>query len=127
VAAEPGPDLALAVRGAEGEGALRVGGRELRVRWHSGEPGADSLALPADERGWTLRGWEPGDRIRTRAGTRTLKKVFHEARIPRRERSRIPVLADADGRVLWAAGVARAADATPTPGGPALTITITDA
>jgi tRNA(Ile)-lysidine synthase len=65
--------------------------------------------------------------MRTRAGTRTLKKIFHEARIPVRERSRIPVLADAEGRVLWAAGVARAADAAPPAGGPALTITITDA
>jgi tRNA(Ile)-lysidine synthase len=118
-------DVALAVRGAEGEGELRVGGRRLRARWHTGEPGPESL--PAGGAGLTLRGWTPGDRMRTRAGTRTLKKIFHEARIPVRERSRIPVLADAEGRVLWAAGVARAADAAPPAGGPALTITITDA
>jgi hypothetical protein len=37
------------------------------------------------------------------------------------------VLADGEGRVLWAAGLARAADAEPLPGEAAITITITDA
>jgi tRNA(Ile)-lysidine synthase len=53
-----------------------------------------------------LRGWEPGDRIQLPYGTKKLKKLFSEARVPVGERSRIPVLADRKGRVLWILGLA---------------------
>ena len=53
-----------------------------------------------------LRGWEPGDRIQLSYGTKKLKKLFSEARIPVDQRYRIPVLQDRGGRVLWAAGLA---------------------
>jgi tRNA(Ile)-lysidine synthetase-like protein len=65
--------------------------------------------------------------VSTRAGTKKLKKLFLEARLPRHQRGQIPVLADAAGRVLWAAGIARAADAEPPPGEAAIIISITDA
>ncbi len=119
----PPEDRTLVMGGPAGEGALRVGGREVRVRWGAG----DELAERALRFPLTLRGWRPGDRVRTRAGTKKLKKLFLEARIPRAGRGRVPVLADAEGRVLWAAGLARAADAEPLPGEAAITITITDA
>jgi tRNA(Ile)-lysidine synthase len=116
-------DRALVIDGPSGEGTMRVGGRELRVRWGSGEGEAfASSHLPL-----TARGWQPGDRMRTRAGTKKLKKLFLEARIPRHRRGLVPVLADAAGRVLWAAGIARAADAEPPPGAATITISITDA
>ncbi|HEX8360506.1 MAG TPA: tRNA lysidine(34) synthetase TilS, partial [Longimicrobium sp.] len=91
--------------------------------WGAGDELAErALVFPL-----TLRGWRPGDRVRTRAGTKKLKKLFLEARVPRAGRGRVPVLADAEGRVIWAAGLARAADAEPLPGEAAITITITDA
>lgn len=39
-------------------------------------------------------------------GTRKLKKLFNEQRIPAGERARVPVLVDSSDRVLWVAGVA---------------------
>jgi tRNA(Ile)-lysidine synthase len=65
--------------------------------------------------------------MKTRAGTKKLKKLFLEARIPRHERARAAVLADAEGRVLWAHGLAPATDAEPLPGEATITISITDA
>jgi hypothetical protein len=46
--------------------------------------------------------------------------------VPRGERARVAVLADARGRVLWVPGLARAAPA-PAPGAPGITLEITDA
>lgn len=56
-----------------------------------------------------------GDRIKLAHGTKKLKKLFLEARVPVRERSRIPVLSDREGRVLWVGGLAssRLLQATP--------------
>lgn len=70
-----------------------------------------------------LRGWRPGDRATTDGGTKSLKKLFLEARIPRSRRRRLPVLVDAGGRVLWVAGVNRRFLAAPR-GERHLTITI---
>ena len=120
----PPPDRSLVIGGGEGEGTLRVGGREMRVRWGAGGEG---VTVAAQRLPLTLRGWLPGDRMKTRAGTKKLKKLFLEARIPRPRRARSAVLADAEGRVLWAHGLARAADAEPLPGEATITISITDA
>jgi tRNA(Ile)-lysidine synthase len=54
-----------------------------------------------------VRGREPGDRVRTAAGTRKLKKLLLEARTPPGHRDSVPVLADGSGRVLWVPGVVR--------------------
>jgi len=120
----PPADRSLVIGGGEGEGTMRVGGRELRVRWGAGGEG---VTVAANRLPLTLRGWLPGDRMKTRAGTKKLKKLFLEARIPRPRRARTAVLADAEGRVLWAHGLARAADAEPLPGEATITISITDA
>ncbi len=129
----PPPDRPLAVEGERGEGALRLAGRELRAAWTTGDgAGADTgdgtVSLPAEglRLPLLLRGWMPGDRVRTPGGTKSLKKLFGERRVPRRERHRTPVLADAGGRVLWVAGLARALPA-PRDGERVLTITIADA
>lgn len=120
----PQADRSLVIGGGDGEGAMRVGGRELRVRWGAGGEG---VTLAANRLPLTVRGWLPGDRMKTRAGTKKLKKLFLEARIPRHQRARTAVVADAEGRVLWAHGLARAADAEPLPGEATITVSITDA
>jgi tRNA(Ile)-lysidine synthase len=120
----PPADRSLVIGGGEGEGTLRVGGRKVRVRWGADREG---VTVAANRLPLTLRGWLPGDRMKTRAGTKKLKKLFLEARISRPQRARAAVLADAEGRVLWAHGLARAADAEPLPGEATITISITDA
>lgn len=105
------------------EGAVRVGGRTFRVYLGVRSPAAPATAA---EDGWRvelplgdlrfpllLRGRAPGDRVRTAAGTKTLKKLMIEARVPVSERPGRPVLVDRDGRVLWVAGLATAKPAAP--------------
>lgn len=102
---------------APGEGSLRVGGRRFRAAWRvapASEPAATAdkwrVALDVASLDFPLflRGWLAGDRIRTAGGTKTLKKTFLEQRIARWERSRLPVLVDAHGSVLWVAEVGSA-------------------
>lgn len=133
IAPPPLPDAPLAISGERGAGRCRLGGRDLRVAWRpAGEaPPADgacaeSFAVADDAWPLLLRGRLPGDRVRTPAGTRTLKRLFTDRRVPRAARARTPVLADARGRVLWVAGVARGAP-PPAPGEPGLTLEIADA
>ena len=55
-----------------------------------------------------FRGWRYGDRIRLPGGTRKLKKLFGDRRVPVSERMRRPVLADRSGNVLWVEGLGTA-------------------
>lgn len=103
---------------APGEGAAegRSGGAAFLARWSTRGPvGGEGLSIPALRFPILFRSWRPGDRIRLTAGTRKLKKVFGEARVPRPARARRPVLADAGGRILWVPGVARSVEARPAP------------
>ncbi len=103
---------------APGEGAAegRSGGAAFRARWSTRGPvGGERLSIPALRFPILFRSWRPGDRIRLAAGTRKLKKVFGEARVPRPARARRPVLADSGGRILWVPGVARSVEARPAP------------
>ena len=111
---EPGEDRPLAiVRPVAGSGELVLGGRRFLAVWGTEEPpgcprtyGAPRSGLPFPLR---LRGWMEGDRMVLPYGTKKLKKVLSEAKVPAPERSRIPVLVDGAGRVLWVAGVATSA------------------
>ncbi len=103
---------------APGEGAAegRSGGAAFLARWSiRGPVGGEGLSIPALRFPILFRSWRPGDRIRLPAGTRKLKKVFGEARVPRPARARRPVLADAGGRILWVPGLARSVEARPAP------------
>ena len=103
---------------APGEGAAegRSGGAAFLARWSTrGSLGGERLSIPALRFPILFRSWRPGDRIRLAAGTRKLKKVFGEARLPRPARARRPVVADSGGRILWVPGVARSVEARPAP------------
>ena len=59
------------------------------------------------ERPLEVRAWRPGDRLRPRGGrgSRKVSDLFVDAKIPRELRRELPVLATADGTILFVAGV----------------------
>jgi tRNA(Ile)-lysidine synthase len=62
----------------------------------------------------TVRHRRPGDRFQAYgAGERRLKSLLIDAKLPRWERARLP-LVEQDGRILWVAGVRRSAAASVT-------------
>ncbi|HSH44734.1 MAG TPA: tRNA lysidine(34) synthetase TilS [Longimicrobiales bacterium] len=111
-------DVGLEIEREDGAGLARIGGRRYAVRWGEGALEADSGKGPLEGEGIVipdsvpfpllLRGWRPGDRIRLEYGRKKLKKLFAEHRLDRAVRRSIPVLVDAEDRVLWVPGVARA-------------------
>lgn len=110
-------DRPLFIRGpSSGTGEAVLAGRVVWVGWGEEAPGratsverflGGELRFPL-----AMRAWEPGDRMRTSGGSRKLKRIFLEARIPAPERRARPVLVDANGEVLWIPGVARSQVAT---------------
>jgi tRNA(Ile)-lysidine synthase len=110
-----------------GRGEAVIGGRSLRLEWTLGA-GTDGVAFdPAALRfPIEVREWRPGDRIRLSAGTKKLKKLFVERRVPRPDRGRLPLLAERNGVVLWVAGLARAAGLEPAPGTEVFRIVLRD-
>ena len=108
----PGPEA--------GSGHLTVGGRCFEALWGPEEPEncQNLVGIPLSGVTFPLffREWEKGDRIQLSYGTKKLKKLFGEARVPQNERSRIPVLSDAAGRILWVAGLALSALPQPRKG-----------
>ena len=61
-----------------------------------------------------LRSRETGDTIKLPGGTKSLKKLFIDEKIPARHRDRIPVIAD-DGGVLLVAGLKRCRECRDAP------------
>jgi tRNA(Ile)-lysidine synthase len=109
-------DRPLMIRDARpGSGSAVVGGRTVTVAWGGAEV-VGSLGVAVFDRSalrfpLSVRAREPGDRIRLAAGTKKVKKLLLEARIPRSDRERTPLVVDAEGDVLWVPGVARATSA----------------
>jgi tRNA(Ile)-lysidine synthetase-like protein len=109
VEGEANPDRELVIGSPEtGAGTATLGGRVYEVAWGTESSSrflwtvdldAETVVFPL-----CLRGPRPGDRIRTRAGSRKLKKLLNERRVPRGARDQVPVLAGADGRIVWVAG-----------------------
>lgn len=112
----PDPDRPVVIAdAAPGRDEAVLGGARIQVAW-GGEEVAERahrecFRLGSGRFPLQVRGRAPGDRIRLSGGTRTLKKVFLEAGIPLERRTRVPVLVDAAGRVLWIPGVARSTEA----------------
>ncbi|MCG6957289.1 MAG: tRNA lysidine(34) synthetase TilS [Gemmatimonadetes bacterium] len=108
-------DEPLAIlRPDEGQGDVRVGGLRYAVSWGP-QPASSrwretfdvaALRFPLE-----VRGWAPGDRVHMEYGTKKLKKLLLETRVPSADRHRLPVLVDSEAAVLWVPGVVRSGDA----------------
>jgi tRNA(Ile)-lysidine synthase len=126
--------LTLAPQSPGGSGELRLGGRRVRAAWrvvpwrpdHPRTPHSVALRVEALEAPLVLRARLPGDRIRLPGGSRSLKRLLIDRRIPAGERPRLPVLVSGSGAVLWVAGVAAALDTSPREGELALILTLDD-
>ena len=80
----------------EGSGAVELPEAGFRVRWDEAariENGPAVFTFRPEGKVW-LRSRMSGDRIRLNVGTRSLKKLFIDRKIPANSRQRIPVLAD---------------------------------
>jgi tRNA(Ile)-lysidine synthase len=106
-----------------GAGSVVLAGETIPVAWGGDEPrrrrraerfDPDALSFPL-----VVRSRRPGDRVRLSGGTKKVKKLLLESRIPPSERHRVPLLVDAEGEVLWIPGMARAEGTRPVdaPGG----------
>ncbi len=127
------PDSEVSIPSAsEGKGIVRLMGKAWTVRWSPATGpvrGRSRIAVPLSwgHYPWRIRSWQPGDRIRLPTGSRKLKKVFGDSRVPRSERARLPVLADGRGEVLWVPGLASSEPLTNEgEGGPVLVIELSD-
>jgi tRNA(Ile)-lysidine synthase len=86
-------------------GAVRFG--EWEVEAKPGRPGDVSVSARALGSGATVRAWRDGDRMRPRGlgGSKSLQDLFTDRKVPRSLRRTLPVV-EADGEVVWVAGVA---------------------
>jgi tRNA(Ile)-lysidine synthase len=78
-------------------------------------------------KGWEVRGARPGDVIEPLGGVgrRPLRRILMEARVPRSERPRYPVVAQGE-TILWVPGICRSSAALPQPGTRAVRVDVTD-
>jgi len=77
--------------------------REAMVPSTANQVVLDAAALG---RHLTIRGWRPGDRVQPLGlgGRKKLQDVFVDRKVPRDERSLVPVVLDARERIAWVAG-----------------------
>ncbi|MBS2031571.1 MAG: tRNA lysidine(34) synthetase TilS [Deltaproteobacteria bacterium] len=81
---------------------LRV---ELAKVPHARAAGPLELALPLEVAlPLSLRPVAPGDRLQGERGTVRVKRLLVDRKVPRAERSKVPVLVDAHGTLLWVVG-----------------------
>lgn len=114
-----GADVPTTIDGPDaGEAGIRLRGVAYRVRWSGtdveGGGWREAFAIASLRFPLEVRGWMPGDRARLSYGSKKLKKLLLEARVPPGRRHRIPVVVDATGAVLWVPEVVRSADARPS-------------
>lgn len=95
-----------------GTGTVVLAGSALPVSWGADEVGGHALVEDVSIGDpcfpLVVRSRRPGDRIRLPGGTKKVKKVLLERRIPPSERHGIPLVVDARGQVLWIPGVGKA-------------------
>jgi tRNA(Ile)-lysidine synthetase-like protein len=75
------------------------------VRMDRGDPFREVMSPGLLTEPLTLRPWRPGDRFRPLGlpGAKKLQDFFVDAKVPRDERRRIPLLV-AGGRIAWVVG-----------------------
>jgi tRNA(Ile)-lysidine synthase len=120
IAASQEPERVAAVSLAKGRVGLPWAGLTLELRTSDGAHGPLILKLPPDVAlPLLVRQVAPGDRIDGERGTIRVKRLLIDRKVPRSERSRIPVVTDAHGKVLWVVGhrVAAALHGQPTHSG----------
>ena len=80
-----------------------------------------------DGPGWEVRPPKPGDELVPIGGIghRPLRRLFMEARVPRSERSRYPVVSRGE-TILWVPGICRSAEGVPAPGTQAVRLDVTE-
>jgi tRNA(Ile)-lysidine synthase len=96
-------------------GSIRLGGRTMLISARRGTdvgtgPQVECLwrtrvPVPIDRFPLTVRSRAAGDRVQTRGGTKSLKKLMIEARVPSSERGQRPVVVDSNGQVVWVPGL----------------------
>lgn len=98
---------------------LSPGGPRLNLELRTQVPDrrAGFATFDADQIVWplTIRTWRAGDHMRPRGGrgTRKLQDLFVDAKVPRSQRQLLPVLADAEGVILFVPGLRPSAHAVP--------------
>src|SRR5439155_172041 len=109
--------VATGERGGAVFGAFRVAWRPEAAPERV-ERAAWTTWIAASE--WQLRAPRAGDRVSPLGGVgrRPLRRLLMEARVPRSERGRYPVVARGE-TILWVPGVCRSAADLPGPGTPA--------
>ncbi|HEV8305256.1 MAG TPA: tRNA lysidine(34) synthetase TilS [Gemmatimonadales bacterium] len=80
-----------------------------------------------DGPGWELRAPAAGDALVPLGGVgrRPLRRLLMDARVPRSERARYPVVARG-GTILWVPGICRSGDGLPAPGTEAVRLDVTE-
>jgi tRNA(Ile)-lysidine synthase len=88
-------------------GAARFGDWEVEA--HPGDAGEAVMAAEQLGSRVTVRSWLDGDRMRPAGlgGTKSLQDLFTDRKVPRALRHSLPVV-EANGEILWVAGVAAA-------------------
>jgi tRNA(Ile)-lysidine synthetase-like protein len=116
----------VAIWGNGDEGRAEWGGWE--IAWHrdvAGESMRGGLSTWVPVLSGEVRAPERGDRILPLGGVghRPVRRLLMEARVPRVERARYPVLVRS-GQVVWLPGVCRAGVDVPEQGAAALRIDV---
>lgn len=76
---------------------------------------AESVSLPL-----SVRTRRPGDRMSWQglSGTKKIKDVFIDGKVPRKERDTWPIIVDGDGKIIWLVGIRKDKQTLPIKGEP---------
>jgi tRNA(Ile)-lysidine synthase len=97
------------------EAGVTIGARAgtgSNQEWTRFDSGAAAVQLGSIKLPLFVRNRRPGDRFRPLGapGRRKLQDVFVDRKVPRAERDRVPLIVDADDRIVWVAGLVVAHD-----------------
>ncbi|CAM3987690.1 tRNA lysidine(34) synthetase TilS [Alkalicoccus chagannorensis] len=96
-------------------GAIQLPGGSLVISREI-TPEAEKIAVTPDQMPLLVRGRRDGDRVEGKNGTKKLKKVMIDAKIPRKVRDDYPIITDRHGTILWVPFLFRKeAETTETP------------